>query len=336
MSQVIATAGVITGLDAGSKPAPATRVGSPALPIFARHETFAPRFGWLTKGYSAAVQDPMVFLAEDAPFRLGVGKNMARSIRYWCHAFKVLQEQPVPGGRSFASVPSAIGRALLDEQQGWDPYLEDPASLWLLHWLLIASPCSATAWWFAFTAFPQQEFSAERLLASLTEYTVRTYPSARAASSSLRKDVNCLIRMYAESAPTVGVNEDALQCPLADLGLIRQGGDAKSFVFDVGEKPGLPAAVVVKACLDFAVSAVPGAQTISVSRLLLEPGSPGMAFKLTESALCAAIEQVAARTKDIGLADTAGLVQLSFRGAPGPLAYEVLAEFFTARAEAVA
>jgi len=33
------------------------------------------------------------FLAEDAPVRLGVGKNMARSIRYWCNAFKVLAEE---------------------------------------------------------------------------------------------------------------------------------------------------------------------------------------------------------------------------------------------------
>ncbi|MCT7964099.1 DUF4007 family protein [Laspinema sp. D1] len=50
-------------------------------PVFARHETFHPRFGWLKKGFDKAKEDPGVFLAEDAPVRLGVGKNMVRSIR---------------------------------------------------------------------------------------------------------------------------------------------------------------------------------------------------------------------------------------------------------------
>ena len=45
-------------------------------PIFARHETFHPRFGWLKKGFDAAVEEPEVFLREDAPVQLGVGKNI--------------------------------------------------------------------------------------------------------------------------------------------------------------------------------------------------------------------------------------------------------------------
>src|SRR5689334_12693567 len=82
-------------------------------PAFARHETFYPRFGWLKKGFDAAVADRMIFGRDDAPLRLGVGKNMARAIRYWCLAFKVLDEAPVPGQRSMATVPSAFGTQLL-------------------------------------------------------------------------------------------------------------------------------------------------------------------------------------------------------------------------------
>jgi hypothetical protein len=54
-------------------------------PVFARHETFHPRFGWLKKGFDLAKQDPDIFLREDAPVRLGVGKNMVSAIRYWCN-----------------------------------------------------------------------------------------------------------------------------------------------------------------------------------------------------------------------------------------------------------
>ena len=64
-----------------------------ADPVFARHETFHPRYGWLRKGFVAARNDPQIFLRKDAHISLGVGKNMARSIRYWCHAFKLLREE---------------------------------------------------------------------------------------------------------------------------------------------------------------------------------------------------------------------------------------------------
>ena len=50
--------------------------------VFARHETFHPRFGWLKKGFDKADRDSGIFLREDAPVLLGVGKNMVRSIRY--------------------------------------------------------------------------------------------------------------------------------------------------------------------------------------------------------------------------------------------------------------
>ena len=53
----------------------------PVNPVFARHETFHPRFGWLKKGFDAAQKNPGIFLQEDAPVRLGVGKNMVNSIR---------------------------------------------------------------------------------------------------------------------------------------------------------------------------------------------------------------------------------------------------------------
>ena len=54
-----------------------------AEPVFARHETFHPRYGWFRKAYVAATRDPHVFTSEDAPVRLGVGKNMVRAIRFW-------------------------------------------------------------------------------------------------------------------------------------------------------------------------------------------------------------------------------------------------------------
>lgn len=127
--------------------------------VFARHETFHPRFGWLKKGFDRAKQNPHIFLDEDAPVQLGVGKNMVRSIRYWCTAFKLLENDQ----------PTEFGEKLLGDR-GWDTYIEDPASLWLLHWQLLASPCEATAWHFVFNVLNRTEFTDRELLEELEDF----------------------------------------------------------------------------------------------------------------------------------------------------------------------
>jgi Protein of unknown function (DUF4007) len=279
----------------------------------------------LKKGYDAAAEDRAVFTREDAPLRLGVGKNMARSIRYWCHAFKLLDEVAASEGRASHSIPSMIGGRLLGE---WDPYLEDLASLWYLHWKLVEGPCLATAWKFVFTAFPEREMTADLLVGALESFVTRNYPAARIAPSSLRKDVHCILRMYGHAPVAGGVTEDNIQCPFAELGLLRPGQDGRTYAFDMGEKTDLPDAVVLAASLEYAAAAVPGARTIALGRLLFDWGSPGMAFKLTETALCAAAERVAANTGLVALSDTAGLVQISFTGDPLDTALQLLASYY--------
>lgn len=291
--------------------------GSVATLVFARHETFHPRYGWLKKGLDAVSQDPGIFLREDAPVQLGVGKNMVRSIRYWCEAFKLVQE----------SRPTHFGHKLFRQ---WDTYLEDPASLWLLHWYLLKPPCTATAWWAAFNLFRRTEFGSEDLLLTLQEYCSQM--GKRVAVGSLRKDVTCLLRMYGsqDSGTKVGPTEDSLDCPFAELGLIRP--EEKGYHFWTGLKLNLPPEIIVAACLEFVADGLETDDktdgTISLSRLLYDVNSPGLVFKLSESAMSAAIERVAQKRAEIRLSESAGLLQMSFVGSPSRLSTDILDEYY--------
>lgn len=305
--------------------------------VFARHETFHPRYGWLKKGVDAAMADPEVFLRPDAHVTLGVGKNMVRSIRYWCHAFKLLVGDDTAGGSKGASKSSSLGEGLLGDG-GLDPYFEDLGSLWLLHWHLLKEPCIATAWWYAFFVHTRPEISIDSLAAGLTEYVGQHFPSARAARSSLRKDASCLIRMYGEVPNGSLVNEESIHCPFAELSLIRPGADPKSYVFRIGPKPGLSSNLIAAMCLEYAASrGGAGAQTISLARLLHEPGSPGLAFKLSESALYAALEEVADVEPDVSFSDTGGIIQLSYAAPPLAIRRKLIMEHYKhARGEVLA
>lgn len=305
-----------------------------AGPAFARHETFAPRSGWLRKGFLAAAKNENIFLSETAHLDLGVGKNMSRAIRFWCHATGLLEDVALPSGRSYASRPTSFGLQLMGPN-GWDEYTEDPASLWLLHWRLVRNSTLATAWHYAFTVFAEQAFDSASLALSLSRYAAREFPTSETAESSIHKDVSCLIRMYSADATSQAVTDETIQSPFTDLGILSpvggRSGSKAVYRFETGAKIGLPAEVVAAACLEFAATVAPGAQTVSLARLLVDPSSPGMAFKLSEGVLASYIEEAGVRHPELSLGDSGGLVQLGFNGRARDIAFAILDDYFRRR-----
>jgi hypothetical protein len=97
-----------------------------ARPIFSGHESFACKSHWLKRGYDF-VRGENNFNDDDAVVRLGVGKNMVASIKFWLKAIGLLKDTGLVATSDY----------LFDDDNGKDPYLEDVGTLWLLHFLLI-------------------------------------------------------------------------------------------------------------------------------------------------------------------------------------------------------
>ena len=97
-----------------------------ARPIFSGHESFVCKSHWLKRGYDF-VRGENNFNDDDAVVRLGVGKNMVASIKFWLKAIGLLKDAGLV----------ALANHLFDDDNGKDPYLEDIGTLWLLHFLLI-------------------------------------------------------------------------------------------------------------------------------------------------------------------------------------------------------
>ena len=95
---------------------------NPKQTSFGRHETFSLRFSWLTKGFQAFKRMPDVFNADTATVELGVGKNMVVSIRYWLRGCQIITPD--------SSATTEIGESIFNEKTGFDPYLEDEATIW--------------------------------------------------------------------------------------------------------------------------------------------------------------------------------------------------------------
>lgn len=301
------------------------RLESACKPVFARHETFHPRYGWVKKAYDAGAEDPHLFNEDMAVVRLGVGKNMVKSIRHWGHAFRVLTQSKEPGSRLPVSSPTVVGRTLFSEQ-GWDPYCELPGTLWLLHWLLVAPGSIAPVWWLALTEYSGVEFTEEELQQYVLD---RTKEWADPNSSSVKKDVSCFLRMYSSGHSVRATFDDLIDCPFRELGLLQpSAANADAYRFWIGPKPSLPPAVVAYACLDFIARSETSSRTATISFLTNEHGSPGKAFKLPEDALIDLLTEAARKNPLIELTAAAGVPQLTFDDDPAAVATDVLWDFY--------
>lgn len=272
---------------------------------FGRHETFALRFGWLTKGAQALMSGEPVFEAENATVKLGVGKNMVSSIRYWLQAARIIVRHKDGWELTEAG-------AYIFDDDGCDPYLEDEATIWLIHWRIVSNPELATSWWWFFNRFHKSEFTSVEVATALQDFA-RTQVKGRHAPSTLKTDVAVLLRMYVRSAGANRVPaEEALDSPLSVLGLISGVPGSRTFESRPAQRDGLPVGILGFAIVELLHAAAE--QQIPIEELMYgrsELPAIGAVFRLTESALLAKVERlVAAMPGLFALRETAGIHQL--------------------------
>ncbi|MCM2430941.1 DUF4007 family protein [Streptomyces sp. RKAG337] len=285
--------------------------------------------------HTALQEDPHVFQRPDAPVVLGVGSSMVASMRFWAGAFGLVREDTAGTG---AAAPTARGHWLLDDENGADPYLEDPGSLWLLHWwLLTGTPCSVPTWYYVFAASGISRFTRAELLSSIRNAVTRNgwQPPA---DDTIKRDIACLATMYAPQVgsvdqPRAGL-EDVLTNPFRDLGLLStasptshpRGDRSHEITVIRGAGRSAPAAALLYACLDFAArdTAAPG--STSLARLA---SGPGRIMLLDGGALRGALERAAARHPAVAVVESgAGEMLLAYDAPPAVLANQVLAGIF--------
>jgi len=278
---------------------------SPKKAAFGRHETFALRYSWLTKGFQSLQADPHIFNSDASTVVLGVGKNMVNAIRYWLRATKMI-EATEEGWQA-----TALGLAIFAEE-GWDPYLEDEATLWLIHWMLATNSELATAWYWFFNCFHKVEFNSDEAGNDLARF-VRENLTGKHSERTVRNDINVLLKMYSQGRLGAKIEiEDILDAPLASLKLITSSQHTHYYQCRNTTQDNLPIAMIA-----FAVNEIFNQRklaTLSVSELMYGEKlgvAVGSVFKLTEGELLAKLERVVELYPDIfNINETAGINQL--------------------------
>ena len=272
---------------------------------FGRHETFALRYSWLTKGFQALVEDDEIFTSAEATVKLGVGKNMVNAIKFWLVAARMIEPRKDGGHQA-----TAIGKAVFG-CDGYDPYLEDEATIWLVHWMIATNPEQATAWYWFFNQFHKLEFSSQEVANVLHDFVTRQ--KIKSAVKTVKNDAAIVLRMYSQGlAHSRRPLEDILDSPLAQLNLVTQSSGNRTFSSAPAEREGLPIGI-----FGFAIAELfdeMKREEVAIKDLVYAEGDfpcPGAVFRMTENAFLAKLERmIVAMPGYFELRETAGIHQL--------------------------
>jgi hypothetical protein len=277
---------------------------------FSGHETFPLRHLWLRKAYDAvknAGQVPApraLFGEDDAIVRFGVGKNMVSSIRHWALACEIITEDE--GGYR----ATGLGDFLFDDN-GVDPFMESPATTWLVQWLVAGRPERTTTWYWVFNHFPGQTFDREGIAKGILDFC-KERKRQRTSAATIKGDVQCFIRSYVPRDESK-FTDDVIEPVLGELGLVKPIG-SKAYEFRRGPKPSLPDGVFNYALHEFWGRYAPDQGTLAVEAVAFEPGSPGRVFKLDEHSLVERLARIEESSRGVYLwSDTAGVRSISRR-----------------------
>jgi hypothetical protein len=247
---------------------------------------------------------------------LGVGKNMVRSIRFWCVESQMIttaaRERP---SRTAALRPTELGEYLFGVE-GVDPYLEDPATLWLVHWGLAGRMNGPTTWHFLFNELRSSEFNQHSFINELRRYESR-FSDKAVSDETIARDWDCCMRCYIGSGADRRVlGEDVLDCPLAELELLHRS-NGEDYTFPRAGRHSLPSLVFAACLFDYIERAKLMASTMSFDQIAYAPGSPGQVFRITENHLVDLLGDLEELTEGvIRFGSTAGLRQLLIKGVP--------------------
>lgn len=153
---------------------------------FSGHESFQCKSLWLKKGFDF-LHNGYLFSQSDSVVKLGVGKNMVASIRFWLRAF----------GLTKNDVPTEFAYYLFDEQNGKDKFAEDIFTLWLLHFLIVYSEV-ASLYKLLFVDFQKEkkEFTKSDIQAFVRRKCSVPEQKNVYNDNTVKKDIGVLFKQY--------------------------------------------------------------------------------------------------------------------------------------------
>lgn len=264
---------------------------------FTGHDSFYCRQFWLKKGFEHLKQGKI--FNDDAVIDLGVGRNMVNAVRFWSNAFGIQSGDKI----------GELAKKLFSDD-GFDPYIEDIGTLWLLHAQLIRQNYSSI-YSLIFNDFRREriEFQKAHIIRFINRKCLQT--GVNINSGSLKRDVDVFVNNYMlpEDKKTLEERFVGLLYELRLLSKIEKLGGW--YKIENNSRPSLPPEIVLFCILD---NAGENGITFSFKDLLEKENGVGRIFALNANGLMSKIETLLKMyPKHLVWSDAAGVQTLQIK-----------------------
>jgi hypothetical protein len=281
----------------------------PRTSAFTGHETFHLRQTWLSKGLNAVGSGSVNFDDAGSHHELGIGINMLKSLAFWMQATGVARFTGAQKGYGLPFELTDIGKLIAAH----DPYIEDVGTLWVIQHELACDKRFAPLWYWVFNILRTREFTDESALQGYARFIEEEFQSHKSTGTAQR-DLRCLKRTYGASSKNErsGSKEDLVDCPLADLSLVKESLIPGHYSLRVGSQPTLPLLIYGYAVLKYRESFSEEDSTISADDLRWSPCSPGRTFCLDATSSLDLLESLDTKLDLVRLNRGEGISQIAF------------------------
>ena len=276
--------------------------------VFSGHETFHCKGLWLKKGYDFVERDGK--FTDQACIDLGVGRNMVSSIRFWLKAFGIVDFEN--------ENTTEIANFVFNKNNGRDKYLEDEASLWLLHYLLVVNDYSSI-YSIIFNEFRKlkPEFNKDNFVSYMEGV------DSSQNQNTLAKDFSVFLRTYySKNEKDI---EDSFSGILSDLELVQEikKNNSTKYVIQNNKQQDIPIELVLFVVLENKEYG----KSISFKNLYSDFNSVGNIFAFSKEHLEKKLVLISEKYKGIVYSNDSGIKELQFKNEK-PNSFDILRSYY--------
>ncbi|MGX1194600.1 DUF4007 family protein [Metabacillus sp. SLBN-84] len=248
---------------------------------YGQHQSFYLRDRWLNKAIRHLREDERFFYDKEAFEKMGLGKNMVQSLRYWSVATGVVEEV-FNDERKKVHLLTKFGDLVFQ----YDKFIKFQDTAAIIHYHMCKQKEPSTAWFWFFNENNETIATKEQIILEFINW-VKENENKAFSSNSLKKDIDCLIKLYSASHSNIDP-EEVIQSPMSKLPIVEE---KKGIIFKRNltiSQIGLSALMYV--LLDY--KTLNNVDTVSVEELSTQSGLWGKVFNMSRASIVNALTEL--------------------------------------------
>lgn len=248
---------------------------------FGQHQSFYLRERWLSKGIKEIDKDE-TFLSNKSNFeKIGLGKNMFSSLKFWMGATKIIKED-----KRLISL-TKLGKLIYT----YDKFITNNFTKLLIHYNLSTNEnhknkYSSTVIYWLFNEFNETVFNKEVASEQLFRWVDHNI-SREIKRNSLDRDLSMALQLYTIQNFT-GDPEEVAISPLSKLHLVKR--DDKRYVKSEMHIQEIPAEIIMVYLIDYCNKTK--SNYITIDEMMNAKGSIGKVLNLSRSTLINKLDEL--------------------------------------------